>query len=110
VVKKTVRDIGGAQFPMLTCTNYVEWEVLMKVMLQARDLCEAVDVATDDKLAMEGILKSVPSEYRVALGSKKTTQEAWDALKVMRLGGVRARSTSRTVRPSKTSRCTSLGW
>ena len=29
VVKKTVRDVGGAQYPMLTRTNYAEWVVLM---------------------------------------------------------------------------------
>ena len=34
-MKKTVRDIGGAQYPMLTRTNYAEWVVLMKVMLKA---------------------------------------------------------------------------
>jgi hypothetical protein len=63
--------------------------------LKARGLWEAVSIGTtdeeDDKLAMEGILKAVPSEYRVALGSKKTANEAWDALKVMRLGCARAR-------------------
>ena len=25
VVKKTVLDVGGAQYPMLTRTNYAEW-------------------------------------------------------------------------------------
>ena len=38
IVKKTVRDDGGTQYPMLTCTNYAEWVVLMKVMLKARRL------------------------------------------------------------------------
>ena len=62
VVKKTVRDVGGAQYPLLTRTNYAEWVVLMKVMLKARRLWAAVTVGTadeeDDKLAMEAILKS----------------------------------------------------
>ena len=34
VVKKTVREAGNAQYPMLTRTNYAEWVVLMKVMLK----------------------------------------------------------------------------
>ena len=95
VVKKTVRDIGNAQFPVLTRSNYAEWEVVIKVMLKARGLWKAVDVGTedeeDDQLAMEAILKAVPSEYRVALGSKDTAKDAWDALKMMRLGNERAR-------------------
>lgn len=36
VVQKTVRDIVGAQYLMLTHTNYGEWTVLMKVMLKAK--------------------------------------------------------------------------
>ena len=44
VVKKTVRDAGGAQYPMLTRTNYAEWVVLMKVMLKMRRLWVAVTV------------------------------------------------------------------
>ena len=62
VVKKMVRDVGGAQYPMLTRTNYAEWVVLMKVMLKARRLRAAVTVGTadeeDDQSAMEAILKS----------------------------------------------------
>ena len=38
VVKKTVREAGNAQYPMLARTNYAEWVVLMKVMLMARRL------------------------------------------------------------------------
>jgi hypothetical protein len=87
VVKKTIRDVGNAQFPTLTRTNYAEWEVLVKVMFKARGLWKAVDVGTEDEeedqLAMEGILKAVPPEYRVALGNKGSAKEAWDALKTM---------------------------
>jgi hypothetical protein len=36
MVKKIVRDIGNAQFPILTRSNYAEWEVVVKVMLKAR--------------------------------------------------------------------------
>jgi len=48
-VKKTLRDVGGAQYPMLTRTNYAEWVVLMKVMLKARRLWAAVTVGAADE-------------------------------------------------------------
>ena len=41
VVKQLVRDIGSAQFSMLTRSNYDEWAVIMKVMLKARGLWAA---------------------------------------------------------------------
>jgi hypothetical protein len=82
VVKKTIRDIGGAQFPILTRTNYAEWEVVVKVMLKARSIWKVVSFGTDneeeDHLAMEAILKTVPAEYRVTLGSKDSALEACD--------------------------------
>jgi len=93
VVKKTVRDVGSAQYPMLTRTNYAEWVVLMKVMLKARRLWAPVTVGTadedDDQSAMEAILKSVPTEYVIALGAKDSAKEAWESLETMWLGGDR---------------------
>ena len=92
-MKKTVRDVGSAQYPMLTRTNYAEWVVLMKVMLRARRLWAAVTVGAadedDDQPAMEAILKSVPSEYIIVLGAKDSAKEAWESLETMRLGGDR---------------------
>ena len=91
VVKKTVRDVGGAQYPMLTRTNYAEWVVLMKVVLKARRLWAAVGTADeeDDQSAMEAIVKSVPAEYVVPLGAKDSAKEVWESLETMRLGGDR---------------------
>jgi len=95
VVKKTVRDVGGAQYPMLTRTNYTEWVVLMKVMLKARCLWAVVTVGTadeeDDQSAMEDILKSVSAESVVPLGAKDSAKEAWESLETKRLGGDRVR-------------------
>jgi len=95
VVQKTLRDVGGAQYPMLTRTNYAEWVVLMKVMLKARCLWAAVTVGAadeeDNQSAMEAILKSVPTEYVVMLGAKNSAKEAWESLETMRLGGNRVR-------------------
>ena len=77
VVKKTLRDVGGAQYPMLTRTNYAEWVVLMKVMLKARRLWAAVTVGTaDEEDDQSAILKSMPAEYVVPLGAKDSAKEA----------------------------------
>ena len=36
VVVRTVREVSGTSWPMLTRTNYGEWSVTMKVKLRAR--------------------------------------------------------------------------
>jgi len=48
-VQRVVREVGSANYPMLTRTNYVEWAVLMQVMLEARYLWEAVSVSGVDR-------------------------------------------------------------
>ena len=35
VVVRTVREVSDTSWPMLTCTNYGEWSVTMKVKLRA---------------------------------------------------------------------------
>ena len=64
-------------------------------MMKARGLwkavCDGTEDEEEDRVAMEAILKSTPSEYVVALGSKDSAKEAWDSLKTMRLGNERAR-------------------
>jgi hypothetical protein len=76
---------------MLTRTNYTEWSVLMKVILKARRLWAAVTMGVidedEDQMAMEAILKLVPSEYITTLGDKDNAKEAWECLETMRLGG-----------------------
>jgi hypothetical protein len=68
---------------------------MMKVMLKARGLWVAIDSGTDDEqedhMTMEAILKAIPPEFIIALGSKDTAHEAWKSLKTMRLGGDRVR-------------------
>ncbi|CAN6346150.1 unnamed protein product [Urochloa humidicola] len=99
VVKKTIRDVGGAAYPMLTRTNYAEWAVLMKVMLKARGLFAAVTTGPadeqEDQMAMEAILKAVPSELVTPLGSAEdaTAKKAWEKIKTLRLGDDRVRKT-----------------
>jgi hypothetical protein len=38
MVQRTVREVGGANWPVLIRTTYGKWAVLMKVMLRARKL------------------------------------------------------------------------
>jgi len=75
---------------MLTRTNYVEWAVLMEVMLEARELWTAVSVGTvdwhDDRMAMEAILRATLPEIRVSLAGKGTAKRVWDAIKTERVG------------------------
>jgi len=82
-------EVGGANWLVLTCTNYDEWAVLMKVMLKARKLWRVINVGIEEEedcAAMETILKAVPSEYVESLGSKDSAKLAWDALKAMHVG------------------------
>ena len=46
VIQRTMRDVGGANWPVLTRTNYGEWSLTMKVKLRAQRLWKAVDQGT----------------------------------------------------------------
>ncbi|CAA0836931.1 cysteine-rich RLK (RECEPTOR-like protein kinase) 8 [Striga hermonthica] len=95
IIHRTVRDVGGANWLVLTRTNYGEWAVLMKVKLRARKLWRAIDEGTEDEeedcAAMEVILSAVPHEYVESLGAKDSAKTAWDALKAMRIGSDRVK-------------------
>ena len=85
---------------MLTRTNYTDWAVLMQVMLEARELWEAVSHGTvdrhDDRMAMEAILRATPPEMCISLHGKGTAKRAWDALKIERVGVDRIRKAKAT--------------
>jgi hypothetical protein len=94
-VVRQIKDVGAAQFPMLTRTNYAEWSTIMKVMLRGRGLWAAVTTGPadeqEDLLEMEAILKAVPPELVTPPGSADdaTTKKAWEKLKTMRLSDER---------------------
>ncbi|WVZ94305.1 hypothetical protein U9M48_040211 [Paspalum notatum var. saurae] len=94
-VLKTVSEVGGAQYPLLTHTNYGEWATVMMVMLKARGLWRVIKKGTDDEqedqMAMEAILKGVPPGYITTLGSKKSAKEAWTSLEAIRVGSDRVK-------------------
>jgi hypothetical protein len=89
---------GVLAWPTLTATNYIEWALLMQINLEACVLWEAVEgnplnVPTD-KAALAAIIRAVPPEMQGTLVVKKTSKEAWDAIKVMRIGVDRVRQAS----------------
>ena len=65
-------EVSGANWPVLTRTNYGRWAVLMKVKLRAWKLWKAVKEGTEDEedcSAMDTILSAVPHEYVESLGT-----------------------------------------
>ena len=85
-------------WPLLTCTNYQEWASHVQCNLEAMFLWDAV---TDDKaerrrdrLGLEAMLHGVPPEMHPMLLNKKTVEEAWEAIKSMRLGAERVKAVS----------------
>ena len=67
----------------------------MKVKLEARGLWDAVEYGDadrqDDRMALDAILSAVPAEMIRTLGVKKTSKEAWEAIKTMHVGSDRTR-------------------
>lgn len=90
-----VKEVGGGKYPTLTKANYAEWSLLMRVMLQARGLWDSIEYGAadfqEDRMALEAILHAVPLEMMAGLAVKRTAQEAWEAIRVMRVGSDRVR-------------------
>jgi hypothetical protein len=90
VVEQVVERVASERvaparnFPVLTKTNYYDWATLMRVMLQARGLWDAVIVGTtdytEDRLALEVIAKAVPPELMGSIASKPSAKAAWESL------------------------------
>uniref|UniRef100_A0ACD5YGB6 Uncharacterized protein n=1 Tax=Avena sativa TaxID=4498 RepID=A0ACD5YGB6_AVESA len=81
---------GVLVWPMLTSTNYVEWALLMQINLEAYVLWDAVEghppSVPADKAALAAILRAVPPDLQATLVVKRTAKEAWDAVRMMRVG------------------------
>jgi hypothetical protein len=77
-------------FPVLIKTNYYDWAALMRVMLHARGLWDAVIVGTtdfmEDHLALEVIAKAVPPELMGSIASKPSAMAAWESLVLRNIG------------------------
>ncbi|XP_074376724.1 uncharacterized protein LOC141718244 [Apium graveolens] len=90
----------GLNYPMLTKENYTAWAMKMMVFMQAHGVWEAVEpsdpkAAKDekmDKVALAMIYQGIPEEMLLSLAAKRTSKEAWDALKIMCQGADRVKA------------------
>jgi hypothetical protein len=82
-------DVGPANWPLLTKTNYTEWALIMKIKLQARNLWEAIEpgdvTLQEDLMALDAITSAVSQEMLASLAVKATTAEAWEAVRSLRI-------------------------
>jgi hypothetical protein len=74
------RVAPAGNFLVLSKTNYYDWAALMRVMLQARGLWDAVIEGTsdytEDRLALEVISKAVSAEMMGTMASKPSAKAA----------------------------------
>jgi hypothetical protein len=70
---------------MLTRFNYTHWSLVMKVMLQARNLRDAIEYGDcdfqEDCMGREVLILSVPPEMVPRVAKKKSAAQAWDAIR-----------------------------
>jgi hypothetical protein len=82
-------------WPMLTRTNYQEWSSHIQCNLEGMYLWDAVESDKPkrrrDRLALGAMLRGVPLEMHSMLLNKKSVKEAWEAIKMMRLGADRVK-------------------
>lgn len=77
-------------FPTLTRSNYGDWSLLMRAILQTCGLWDAVDTGVadyhDNRATLKAVLRAMPPEMLTVLSTKRTAKKAWDAVKTMRMG------------------------
>jgi hypothetical protein len=83
-------------WPMLDQGNYAEWAMLIQCNLEALEIWQVIEPGTNvkrsqDRQAMSALLRSVPKDMWQMLGNHKTVKDAWEAVKVMRLGADRVK-------------------
>jgi hypothetical protein len=88
VVERVTAD--ALEFPKLAKGSYHEWELVMKVNLEAMSLCNTVQSDSvgcrDDRMALAAILRLVPAEKKSSIAKKNSAKQTWTAVKTMRLG------------------------
>lgn len=99
VIHRVVKEVGGAaNYPLLTRTNYNDWSLLMKIKLQVRCLWGAIDPGGvelhEDRMALDAICSAVPPEMISTLATKASAKEAWDCIRILRVGDDRIRKAS----------------
>jgi hypothetical protein len=95
-------NLGAVELPQLTGTNYHEWSLVMQVSLKALKQWNAMEAVSKDRgkdqrtLAM--IIRIVPPKLKAMLAVKQqTAKEAWEAVKMMRVGEDRVRKPADSV-------------
>jgi hypothetical protein len=91
IVEHVVEKASAAiVYPVLTCTNYVEWSLVMRVNLQAVGLWEVISKGAGDyreeQNALAALLWGVPLEMQAGLVVKESAIEAWEAIRSIRVG------------------------
>ena len=101
VIHRMVREGWGGptNYPVLTKTNYNDWALVMKIKLEAKCLWGAIEPSGVierhvDRMALDAICSAVPSEMISTLAVKESAKEAWESIRVMRVGDDRIRKTS----------------
>jgi hypothetical protein len=93
-----VASAGSVNYPLLVKTNYNDWALLMKIKLEARLLWAVVDPGDVDfqvdRMALDAICSAVLPELISTLTTKPSTKEAWESIKIMRVGRDRVRKGS----------------
>jgi hypothetical protein len=70
--------------------NYIEWTLIIKIKLQARNLSEAIEpgdvMLQEDQMVLDTITNAVPQEMLALLAVKKIVAEAWEAVRSLQIG------------------------
>lgn len=90
----------GLSYPTLTRENYTAWSMKMRVYMQAHGVWEAVEPSDPkavvegktDKIALAMIYQGIPEDVLLSLADKKTSKEAWEAIKTICQGADRAKT------------------
>ena len=84
----------GLRYPILTKTNYTTWAIKMTIFMQAHGVWDAVEPKDSkaaieekmDKRALAIIYQGITDDMLLTIAEKKTSKEAWGAIKTLCLG------------------------
>jgi hypothetical protein len=87
---------SSLMWPLFTHDNYSEWAMLMQCNFEALEIWDVISPGINpkrahDRQAMSTLLRSVSKEMWQSLGARSTVKEAWEAVKLMRLGADRVK-------------------
>jgi hypothetical protein len=101
IVERVVEKIGlggPTNYPILMKTNYNQWALLMRIKLEAHGLWGVVDPGDAeyqvDRIALDAICSAISVEMITTFATKDSTMEAWESIKMMRIGDDRIRKAS----------------